>query len=351
MNLDRAWLADEVEASDRDVVLQLLRGELPAGAELVVERILRRVARVTLPSGVEVYAKQHLFPFLRVRLRYSLRESPSRRERRLLALAAARGLLVPTAIAEATARAVLGPTLAVIVTRALPPGRMATHEEALRAVDRLVEARVYHPDLHPDNLRIVAHEACYLDFQSVVLRHRVHAADRMAMFAKFAAGGARDAAGRLCVDDRLFASASEAAQLRAAVDALDAAGRAARRRHRLRSSTKVVRERAGLCGLRLRLREFDASDFDHVRFGTERDEVRDHFGPCRVALRDDGLMLRLRLRSSPAAVDLRALWADADEMSGFLGWERTAPWPWGTQALYIHAHRQEGLSRAKGRAK
>ncbi|MCB9881675.1 MAG: hypothetical protein H6832_00730 [Planctomycetes bacterium] len=340
---ERSWISDEVRGVDRPVVERLLAGEIPPGCEIVVERVLRRVLRLQLESGTTLYAKQHGFPFVRVRLRYAARRSPTERERAMLDLAAKRGLRVPRPLAEATVRGPLGPTQAVLVTLGILEGRPATPDEALDAIDRLVEARFFHPDLHPDNLRICCGEPVFFDFQSVRTRAALHPQDRMRMFAKFAAGLGRTEDGRIVLPDDRFATAADRVAIQAAVARLDAAGSSARRRHRRRTSTKVVRERVGACGLRLRLRDIEPCEFASARFGPPSLVVDDRFGETVVAVRDDGSIRRLEQGHSARRGQYRTLleaWAMADEKSGFLAWERTAPWPWGTQALYIRDFEQ-----------
>ncbi|MCA8972558.1 MAG: hypothetical protein KDC95_22410 [Planctomycetes bacterium] len=340
---ERSWISDEVRDIDRPVIERVLAGEMPTGSEVVVERVLRRVLRLELESGTTVYAKQHGFPFARVRLRYAVRRSPTERERAMLDLAARRGLRVPRPLAEGTVRGPLGPRRAVLVTLGILDGRPATPNEALEAIDRLVEARFFHPDLHPDNLRIDSGEPVFFDFQSVRTRASRHPQDRMRMFAKFAAGLGRTEDGRIALPNDGFATAADRVAIQAAVARIDSEGMAARRRHRRRTSTKVVRERIGAFGLRLRLRDVEPREFDSARFGPTSLEVDDRFGEARVAVRDDGSIRRLEQGHSARRGQYSTLleaWSMADEKSGFLAWERTAPWPWGPQALYIRDFEQ-----------
>lgn len=355
----RSWFASSVTPDERADIEPLLRGDLPEGGEVVSSRILRRVVRLELGSGRVVFGKQHLFPFVRVRLRYALRRAPADRERLALEAAFRRGLSVPSSLAVRTRRGFLGPRLSVLVTESLPEGRRADLAEASGAVEQLIRAGVHHPDLHPDNLRMVAGEPHFLDFQSVRFRRaeasesRIQA-DRIGMLAKFASGLDRDPAGRIVPEPgSVFASERERALFESALAAVDAARLAARRRHRLRSSTAVVRERMGLWGARLRLRAVPARVLDPRRFGEESAEEHPQFGAGRVAEYPGGEIVRFR-----ASRGLREHWATADPSDGFLAWERTAPWPWATQVLYIQRHGQSGGGdagapadcEAKGRA-
>ena len=340
---DRAWYAAGVSDLERKDLAPLLRGELPCGGEIVSSRILRRVVRLRLTSGRIVFGKQHLFPFARVRRRYALRRAPAERERFALEEAARRGLEVPEPLAVRTDRGFLGPRLSVLVTEGLPDGRTPVLEEAVLALNRLAEVGIYHPDLHHDNLRMVGDVPFFLDFQSVRFRgsrgsSMRNRADRLAMLAKFATGLERDASGRVLGDlDSVFASDADREAFEAAVAGLDAAEVAARRRHRLRSSTAVVRERMGLWGARLRLRSTIIQDFDPVNFCEEALEQHPEFGLVRAARSQNGAIVRFR-----ATTKLREFWARATETSGFLAWERTAPWPWATQALYIQRDWEPG---------
>lgn len=337
----RQWLSNELDEGEKAELAPILAGELPAQARVVSKRVLRRVLRFELETGRVVYAKQHLFPFLRVRLRYALRAGPATRERRGLERARERGLVVPRPLALRAARGLLGPRLAVLVTEALPTDRARAVDASslVRVLDALEAASVLHPDVHRDNVRMLGDDPAFLDFQSVRFA-RVSARDRMRMLAKFVASSAP--ALRAALPGELFASAQQRAQFEQALDALGAASRASRRRHRLRSSSAVVRERVGRFGQRLRLRTQDARSFAAHAFGPPTPfRVDERFGRHTRSVSNDGRIVRIEGRLTPRGT-YRELWARDSENEAFLAWSRNAPWPWATQALYIQAQPQLG---------
>lgn len=236
------WVREGLDPETRQVVEVALRGEVPAGSVEVVARILRRVLRVDLPSDPPVYCKQHLFPFVRLSLRYLLRRSPTEKERALLEACRAREIQCPEPIAQATRRGPYGPRLAVLVTRALPEGRAATAMEHLRAVEDLARKGLYHPDLHGDNLRILeGGRIATLDLQSCRMQRRpLGAASTRRMMAK-AALALRDELGEEEIRDLLLTGswAQPGDRILSEMEKLDRQQLASRRRHALRSSSRV----------------------------------------------------------------------------------------------------------------
>jgi len=236
---------------------EALRGDVPEGSVEVVARILRRVLRIELESEAPIYCKQNLFPFLRLRLRYLFRSSPTQKERRLLEACRRIGIQCPEPIAESTRRGLLGPKLAVLITRALPTGRAPTPREHLRAVQELAEKGLYHPDLHGDNLRILPDgQLATLDLQSCRLRSRpVGGRSRQRMMAK-AALALVDQHGPLEVESLLRAEqgADSARSLLTQIERLSQKRLESRQRHLLRSSSRVQASRPALGRKRLILR-------------------------------------------------------------------------------------------------
>ncbi len=335
MSWRRTWFAEGLGVDERELLDALVHGSVPAHAKLVHERILRRVWRVPLADGGAVYAKQHEFPFRRVRLRYALRAAPTQHERRLLSVALQRGVLVPEPLAEATTRGCLGPTRAVLVTRELVGESHLGVAQRLAAAAQLADSGIFHPDLHTDNVLRVGERFGYLDFQSARLQAGpVRGRRLVVMLAKTAHGGLGQVprASLLVEIERVLVPTSgvSARVVLDAVERLDARGVASRRRHRLRSSSAVVRERSGF-GVRLRLRGFELpSDF-----APERSLCHPRLGACHVARSVDGRVFRLRCRCS-----LRRLWGDERTDSGgakpaILAWHRAWPWPWREETLYF----------------
>lgn len=328
---------------------RLLDGARPDAARSVSERLLRRVFALRLEDGREVFVKQHLFPVLRVRLRYLLRSAPSAREARCLVAAARRGLQVPVVVGERHRRGLLGPRLAVLVTEALPVLREANHVERLRAVHELVRAGVRHPDLHPGNVLVLEDGGLgFVDLQSVRLCRAplpLAAARRMAAKAAHAAWRELGPAGAAEV---LAEAGFVPAELMPRLERLEAGALASRRRHALRSSSRFVRERVGLLGRRVRWRG--------TPLPPRADAGPDGPGgqaPLRGAesVPEVGVVARCWspevLRFSARGPRLRRLWiAAALSAEGpdptFLAYERDAPWPWAREHLYIRAPRDAG---------
>ena len=327
---------------------RILAGALPEGAEIVSERILRRVFCCTLDDGREVFAKQHLFPALRVRLRYALRASPTRREAGRLAAAAERGLRVPAVVAERSQRGLLGPRLAVLVTEALPACGAASHAERLAATEQLAELGIEHPDLHPDNvLRLEGGGLGFLDFQSVRMHAgRVSGAPLVRMRAK-AAGAALAELGLAELRSLLSAQLgrAEVEATLAALERLRAGELASRRRHALRTSSRFVRERLGIWSWRVRLRGEELSAEPNAGCRSTRGHEpgeQDLGGGVRARICSPEL-----LRLSSRTGQLRELWlraalGDAPKDATFLAYGRDGAWPWTREHLYIRPGRLLG---------
>ncbi|PIE22061.1 MAG: hypothetical protein CSA62_14245 [Planctomycetota bacterium] len=315
---------------------QILEGGLAGSSEIVSERLLRRVFRCRLDDGLEVFAKQHLFPLLRLRLRYAFRASPTQREAKRLKAAMARGLRVPDLLAERSSRGLLGPKLAVLVTKALPSDGIASHAERIAATATLAKLGIEHPDLHPDNVLILeSGELAFLDFQSVRMHRRPVAGAALLRMRAKAAEAALAELGVEGLRDLLAAQMSpeEVAATLGALDRIRARQRASQRRHALRSSSRFERERFGLAW-RVRIRGLELGDWsDEDACFVELE------GGVRAAiLAPDLLVLRARTRY------LRDLWLRAalgQEFKAFtfLAYQRDAPWPWARERLYIRPHR------------
>ena len=198
------WVQEGLSLEALASVEAALRGEIPDSSVEVVARILRRVLRVELRCEPALYCKQNLFPFVRLSLRYLLRLSPTQKERRLLEACRSRGIQCPLPVAESTKRGLLGPKLAVLVTRSLPDGRAPSPIEHLRAVEELAQKGLYHPDLHGDNLRILDDgQLATLDLQSCRLRSSaLGEAPTRRMLAK-AALALRDEIGEAAIEELL----------------------------------------------------------------------------------------------------------------------------------------------------
>ena len=333
-----------------DPLERLLRGEHPDGARVVSERILRRVLRVELGDGRVVFAKQHLFPFLRVRLRYALRASPTQREAKLLRQVAELGLCVPRVLGERSVRGLLGPRLAVLVTESLEPRHPLAPADRLRAVLAIAERGVWHPDLHEDNVFAIGdsdsgieartgaatHNAgqwAYLDFQSCRIRGSAIRGRALAEMLAPCAVEIVTERGRPGLEALLSESgvieslAAAGTSVNAVVErTFDRMRRssASRRRHRLRSSSSILREPGG----RLLTRGVELPSV----FGPEEELELERWGALRVAVSTDSRVARLRGR-------LREAWALADpdfgQESAFLAWEPETVWWKGRGSLYI----------------
>lgn len=330
----KTWFANDTTASERDFLIPVLRGEMPVAAEMVSERILRRVFRVELPTGRSVYVKQHLFPFLRARLRYALRASPTARELSVLRVASDRGLTVPVPVAEATDRAWLGPRRSTLVTLALPPGRPVTPAELVDAASLLADRGLFHPDLHGDNVQRIRDGFAFVDFQSSRARARVTAGQRRRMIAKALLDLRREGGAAACAGILADRGLPDHADILPRIERLLDREAASRDRHRLRASTRVVRQRKGLLGLRLCRRGVPVP----ASFGPERPFAHPVTGACLAATSLDGACFRLRRPGR-----LREIWRRVPDRfftatDGILAWERDGPWPWAMQSLYIPNH-------------
>jgi hypothetical protein len=321
------------------ILTRVLAGELPQGAELVSERLIRRVFRFEDPGEGRLFAKQHLFPVLRVRLRYLLRSSPTAREAAGLEKAAERGLRVPRVVAQRSERGLLGPRLAVLVTEALPFERIATHAERFALARQLAELGVLHPDLHGDNvLRLADGELGLLDFQSVRFRRGpLRAGARRRMLAK-CAHAALPELGVLGLRELLGADWEE---IEPELERLDRKERSSRRRHALRSSTRFRRTRRGLFGFRVERRGTPLPAQDSAMGPAPAGDQ--HVEPGASVARWSPGVFRLSARGRR----LRELWLGAvqqrdGEEVAFLAYQRDAPWPWSMEHLYIAAPASQG---------
>ncbi|HHI79640.1 MAG TPA: hypothetical protein ENK02_06640 [Planctomycetes bacterium] len=326
---------------------QLLRGAFPPGAELVSERILRRVLRVETEEGV-LYAKQHLFPFLRVRLRYALRPSPSAREAQNLARAAARGVLVPRVLAERSVRGPLGPKRAVLLTAALPEGQALdppARRRLLGATLDLAAKGIYHPDLHGDNLRLLEDgQVAFLDFQSCrFFRGPLPARLLPSMLAPLLTEMLQTLPQKQ-VEAWLREKKIDPVPALAAVEGRKQQEQATRLRHALRNSTKVQRSRPHALRhptlLRLQRR---GSSLPQAYDSAGLVEVPG-LGPCLLsqALLEGGArVLKLQAQRSLRPFWLRAVLLGPQQGSRILAWDRNIPWFSRRECLYI-LH-QEGV--------
>jgi tRNA A-37 threonylcarbamoyl transferase component Bud32 len=328
-----AWIAPGLAPADRAVLERVLRGELPASAKVVRGRVLRRVVRLALPEAGEVFAKLHAFPYLRVRLRYALRRSPTENEREMLAPAASAGFLVPEPLAESTRRGLLGPFLAVLVTRSLgPPLRPAELREVVTTALRLGAAGFLHPDLHTDNVLVTPKGLAVVDWQSCRRRRaplsRRHLVQVLAPCV-LAASAATPAAEIAAVLDSID-GCPPAAEILARARRLAGRHRASRRRHMLRDSTRVRLEWRPRLGRRLVWRGVELPD----SYGVESDQRDVRGRTWCVAMSTCGSVVRIGRRCS-----LRQLWlaaaAESDDDRRILAWERRGPWPFSRECLYI----------------
>lgn len=338
----RSWLADDLDLDLRADVTTCLRGEVPTDAVMVAKRYVRRVLRLDAAGQRSLYVKQHLFPSWRRRLRYALRASPTRHERRMLEAAKTRAVIAPQPVAEATHRGLLGPVLAVLVTRALPEGRAPRMAEQIQAVLDLASLGFYHRDLHADNIRVLrTGRIAYLDFQSCRLYGRAlvgHKLRRMLVVA------AHDCMLRLGREEMARELAKcklplDHRQLVRAVAKQETRRLASLLRHALRNSSMVRAERVGFFGKRLTLRQEQgvvswplSCPLSWKSAGTL--EIGG-LGPCSLARNEAHGITRLMRRSGLRKIWLAARVLKKDLGEGILGWERNAPWPFGREYLYI----------------
>lgn|GEM_PF-3416764 len=335
------------KAHQADIHARLLRGDIPEEAEIVSERILRRVLRVPTPEGV-LFAKQHLFPFLRVRLRYALRSSPTRREAENLTRAAALGLLVPRVLAESSQRSPLGPTLAVLLTAALPEGRPLdppARHRLFEAIWDLANKGVLHPDLHGDNLRLLEDgRVAFLDFQSCrFFPGKVPSRLLPSMLAPFLEEQLQFLP-KSTLETWLLEKKISPTPCFAAVDRRGQKQRRTRERHALRNSTKVRRFRPAPLRHPFWIRYLQRGAIlpqDYVSAGMTH---LPPLGRCQLSqapAEGGGTILRLRANRSLRSYWLRAILEGPDQGSRILAWDRNNSWLSPRDSLYI-LH-QEGV--------
>lgn len=335
------WLAPGLAGPVTEQLSVVMDGRRPHRAELVSDRLLRRVLRFEV-QGQLFYAKQNLFPGVRHRLRYALRSSPTQHELRVLQAASRRGLTVPRPVAERTKRGWLGPRLAVLVTEGLPEGAPLSARELFVAADLLSSCGVFHPDLHSDNVRrLVDGTLAFLDFQSSRVR-RGRLPERL--FHQMLAKAFHDAKHRdpgLDLEELIAdLEVPQGVRLLAAVSDLERARLASRRRHFLRDSTSVQRTRNGWFGRRLSLRSEASEIAARIADGfVPAQSFEDsELGSCRLSVQADGRLWRVQGRG------FRELWLrarleaeDQPDREGprIVAWDRNGPWPFATESLYI----------------
>ena len=143
--------------------------QLPTPLEPVQTRLIRAVARGTLPDGGSVFVKLMWFPRGKDRLRYLVRSLPASHEAAMLRYVAGVGVRVPEVVWSRGVRRWGLPRLSMLVTQALDcvdaPFEPAP---AVRVVGALLDAGVYHPDLNSGNfLRLRDGGVGLVDLQSV----------------------------------------------------------------------------------------------------------------------------------------------------------------------------------------
>ncbi|MFQ5504819.1 MAG: hypothetical protein ACE5F1_08495 [Planctomycetota bacterium] len=328
-----AWFDAELTPAERSALDGPLRGHPPEGIELAQARIIREVYQLALPGGRRGFVKVHLFPFPRLRLRYALRASPTQHERRMLEIARDRGILAPRPLAEATTRGILGPKQAILVTEALPDGLRPGPEQVIRAARELAERGLFYPDLHADNLRVLDGRIACLDFQSCRAR-RVESHELLYMIARSLMGS-----------EERWGQAPESLlqhlpvelprkRLLPLIAELERRQLASRRRHCLRSSTRVRMQRLPPFGKRLSLRRFDGGTPWPAEWN-EEPLLPGSPGRCRLARSTNDRLLRVR-----RAGGLRRYWIAAHGAGNaareeIVAWERIGPWPFAREYLYI----------------
>ncbi|MCB9871173.1 MAG: hypothetical protein H6837_15045 [Planctomycetes bacterium] len=148
------------------------RGELPDELRPVQVRLVRAVARGVLPDAGPVFVKLMSFPRFKDRLRYALRSLPATHEARLLEHLRGRGVPVPEVRFVRVARRCGLPWLSMLATAEVPVVDEPLEPDAgARAVARLLEAGVEHPDLNTGNFLVRQDGVVVvLDLQSARLR-------------------------------------------------------------------------------------------------------------------------------------------------------------------------------------
>lgn len=220
---------DDAEVLERWWRAFVATGRLPAGLDLVQQRLIRAVHRGELPSG-PVYVKTMTFPRGKDRLRYLLRPLPAAHEAAMLRAVEAAGQRCPAVLAVRTLRRFGLPHRSFLVLRGLlvdprPQDATARLRDEARVAAALLAAGIEHRDLHSGNfVRLQDGALAVLDLQSATCRGKPLASrdDRIAAAARLlrehlAAGPAAvDALG----DAGLLFDAGEraAAQQRAAAE-------------------------------------------------------------------------------------------------------------------------------------
>lgn len=218
-------------------------GGLPRGVEPVLERLVRRVGRGTLPEIGAVFVKVMSFPRPKDRVRYLVRALPARCEARMLERIRSLGIPAPRVLFWRTLRVLGLPRLSMLVTEALPAADEGpTLEEMAGMAARLAEAGVVHPDLNAGNfLRLRDGRVAVLDLQSG-RSGRVRRRDRRRMAAKLLAESGTAATGLELVRAGLI-SAAELAAVRAVAERMRRRWLLGRIRRCLAESTEFTRRR------------------------------------------------------------------------------------------------------------
>jgi len=198
------------------------------------------------------------FPRAKDRLRYLLRALPAAHEASMFEHCRAEGISVPPVVSVRVLRRLGLPRASMLVTGGLPiQEQEPSPEEVVGAVRRLLDARVFHPDLHAGNfLSLAGGGVAVLDLQSARVRHGgVSSGERQAMFAKLLHPSQGTRAARLGqqLRDQGVCSADQVAHAMAAGAALSRRELAGRIRRCLRESTEFT-VRPGLFGTLYRRR-------------------------------------------------------------------------------------------------
>lgn len=148
-------------------------GKVPDELAFVQGRLIRSVHRGELPSG-PVFVKVMTFPRAKDRLRYAFRALPAAHEAEMLEATREVGILCPEVVAVRTKRRFLLPHRSMLVLRSLDlcsesgaaPAQDRLHEE-VEVAAQLLEAGIYHRDLHTENfVRTGSRALAVLDMQS-----------------------------------------------------------------------------------------------------------------------------------------------------------------------------------------
>jgi len=219
----------ELTPADRDAlgawVSHMLAhgGARPEELVPVQGRLVRWVARGTLPDAGPVFCKVMGFPRFRDRLRYAFRSLPGAHERRLLERLARDGVAVPTPLWSHSSRwAGWIPRLSVLVTRSLDAlDAEPTPAAAAAVARRLADRGVFHPDLNRGNFLVLEDGTiAVLDLQSARQRRApLSARLRRSMAARLLQEyPAVSSAARQLVDAGLLDPAAAAGAARRAVE-------------------------------------------------------------------------------------------------------------------------------------